>query len=473
MKQKQFLDTVHGYIYIDDNLCSKLIDTACFQRLRRIEQTSSRSLFPCAHHDRFVHSIGVYHIGKKIVETLQKCHVIPIGIIQSYVIACLLHDCGHSPFSHTLEKQFGDKRKLFKAYVDILKERDIDNPIWNYDIKLSNAKHHEIISAYLCVTEYYESIIELGGNPALVGRMIMGIKYETNEKSLDDCFISLLNGDIIDADKIDYASRDQWALGYMSNAVDLERLINAIKLKNENGKYYIAYRKNAITEIQALIDSKNFQYAQIYSHHQVVYEQELLKESVQKLIEVLDPEKKDPTKLFNYKAFLSPQQISDSIKIYLPTDDDIIHLMKQFINDYEPFKEWLSRNYRLFPLWKSKAEFVALFKDNGGKNLLSYTDKELFDDIIKPEVDKYMNGNGVCISYAGNAQYSIIRQGNIVIDFDEVEMDYTDLNLPICNNSIGSESFKYIFIPKDYENKKTEILNAVKLVLPKINENKV
>ena len=64
---KIFLDTVHGYISVPNDYCEKFVDTANFQRLRRIEQLSSRSLYPCARHDRFVHSIGVFHIGKRLL----------------------------------------------------------------------------------------------------------------------------------------------------------------------------------------------------------------------------------------------------------------------------------------------------------------------------------------------------------------------------------------------------------------------
>ena len=48
MREKKFLDTVHGYISVPETYCDKLVDSRYFQRLRRIEQTSARSLFPCA-----------------------------------------------------------------------------------------------------------------------------------------------------------------------------------------------------------------------------------------------------------------------------------------------------------------------------------------------------------------------------------------------------------------------------------------
>ena len=63
-KDKLFRDSVHGYISVPAAICADYIDTPIFQRLRYIEQTSMRVLYPSAHHDRFIHSLGVYHLGK-------------------------------------------------------------------------------------------------------------------------------------------------------------------------------------------------------------------------------------------------------------------------------------------------------------------------------------------------------------------------------------------------------------------------
>ena len=71
-EEKRVLDSVHGYITIPEDLCDYVIDTPFFQRLRRIEQTSCRVLFPSARHDRFIHSLGVYHLGSKIVAAINR-----------------------------------------------------------------------------------------------------------------------------------------------------------------------------------------------------------------------------------------------------------------------------------------------------------------------------------------------------------------------------------------------------------------
>lgn len=94
---KKILDSVHGYIFVDQIYFKGIIDTPHFQRLRHIEQTSIRSIFPSARHDRFIHSLGVFHIGKMIVEHLRnEMHTWRFSrsriekICQSYLIACLL-----------------------------------------------------------------------------------------------------------------------------------------------------------------------------------------------------------------------------------------------------------------------------------------------------------------------------------------------------------------------------------------------
>ena len=461
MSSKKFLDTVHGYISVPDEYCEKLIDTKYFQRLRRIEQTSTRSLFPCAHHDRFVHSLGVFHIGQKIVESIRKQIEVNSGITSSYLIACLLHDCGHSPFSHTFEHLFGDEEYLFSKYKEELQNRGIDTPLLGYDIKKSDAKPHEILSAYMCMKVFYEQIQELGGTPALVGRMIIGVQYEEKEKSLENCFISLLHGDVIDADRLDYVCRDKWASGYLSHAVDLDRLISAIQIKCSDGVHQIKYKKNAINEIQSLIDSKNFQSTYVFTHHQVVYEQMLLWESVQELIKALLPDTPNsPEKLFNYEALFTPQHVNDNTIIYLPSDDDIVHLMKTHSDEIPHLEEWLSREYKYYPLWKTRSEFISLFKS---KDLLN--EANLFDTKIKPAVESVIGTD--CIVLNGNPKIKKIARGQILIEFESNTMDILDLSLPSVRDVYKDQVFKYVFVPKDFSDKRSKIIKAIKEELKK------
>ena len=108
-KTQRIRDPIHGLIVFDKNtptdmLAWKLIQTPEFQRLRRIKQLGvSELVFPSATHTRFAHSIGVYHIARKLMsvveQSMKKSEYNPKRA-QTVLIASLLHDIGHGPFSH-------------------------------------------------------------------------------------------------------------------------------------------------------------------------------------------------------------------------------------------------------------------------------------------------------------------------------------------------------------------------------------
>lgn len=118
-RKKLIKDNVHEYIYVDEQYFD-IIDTAVFQRLKNIKQTSYTSLYPSSTHDRFTHSLGTYHLGKQVIAELWNnignSLELPFSdeekesITFSFEMACLLHDVGHAPFSHTGENFYKVKR---------------------------------------------------------------------------------------------------------------------------------------------------------------------------------------------------------------------------------------------------------------------------------------------------------------------------------------------------------------------------
>ena len=188
---KIFKDPLYDYIEIDNDICDKIIDSKYFQRLKRIEQTSMRCLYPSARHDRFIHSIGVYHLAKIVISTLRKnetpkndSRVIDIddsikdNIFFAFEIAALLHDVGHAPFSHTLEDYFkiiytkndngngivgekieevfeSDARKINREYAF----EDIDEFIKDFEKCKPNP--HEIMSCIIIFRQFKNIINEL------------------------------------------------------------------------------------------------------------------------------------------------------------------------------------------------------------------------------------------------------------------------------------------------------------------------
>jgi len=105
MRERVIRDSVHGDIYINDDVILELIDTSEFQRLRRIAQLAGAQFaYPGATHTRFSHSLGVYYvIGEFLKNPDLDKHTSPKEKLL-VKIAGLLHDLGHGPFSHTFEK---------------------------------------------------------------------------------------------------------------------------------------------------------------------------------------------------------------------------------------------------------------------------------------------------------------------------------------------------------------------------------
>lgn len=288
MKNKLIRDSIHGYIEIPEIIVNKIIDTPVFQRLRQIEQTSMRALYPSAHHDRFVHSLGVYHLGKMAYAGLinniksQSFYEENKKFWESYGIcfelACLLHDCAHAPMSHSFEYGYiqtsnpedckEKKDRLLSSMIHGLDKNEDKNLIEqcnrDVDAYFSNPRKiapHEMVSAIL-VSEYFgkEGILSEKGvicdilNELLdkeisskqlyeyiifIQRAIVGLPYSDIDSDhgtlyLENCFknclISLLNGNFFDVDKLDYIIRDTIESGANNISIDIPRILNALTL---------------------------------------------------------------------------------------------------------------------------------------------------------------------------------------------------------------------------------------------------
>lgn len=480
---KRILDSVHGYIKIDKVIFKDFIDTVYFQRLRRIEQTSTRALFPSARHDRFIHSLGVYHLGLLIIKTLRDggdYDTYPANkevVFSSYEIACLLHDVGHSPFSHTFENYFeNEKHNLSKML-----EKEINNETFNKDSLASfkQTASHERMSAYVALKVFRDKIVNHGADVELVVRMIIGCKYQdVANKSFENAMIDLIHGEIIDSDGLDYVKRDSWASGYSTAKVDSERLISAIRVhKNAEGNWMVCYSPKALNEIEAVLAVKTYQQKNVITHHTVVFEQNLLVKAMESAalyhfdIPFTEDEgvRRDALEqLCDVDAYLAALVLpKKEIPFVYPEDDDFISLMK-YVKDDKYVSQWLSRQYKYVPLWKSTAEFFTLFPE---LHRFNYTSNcWLFSNRCRKFISEYM---GIPLSDIWSLPATGSDKG---AKASKVSFLINDKIIPykeIYSNDKNSfepqtKPFNYIYVPKILS--KEQRLDLIKQLQEKVSE---
>lgn len=469
-KIKKILDSVHGYVEVPEEIVDKIIDTIYFQRLRRIEQTSGRSIFPSARHDRFIHSLGVYSLGVRIVNSLLDRHIgqFPnfatfMPVLYSYELACLLHDVGHTPFSHTFEGYYNNPgNKLSEHLIGLLRKTDSEFEE-DFSNQLLDAAPHEIISAIIAVEIFGDFIAEahdyrghsIRGDKALVARMIVGCKFADNKKSFQNVFIELLHSKILDADSLDYVSRDAWASGYLSSKVDTARLLSSVTIyKDGVDNYSLCYDIKAINEIRAALNVKNFQQENVINHHTVIYEQALLKKAMESAAllygdqsDVNDQAKRREYlgKICSLDGFLGKLPSGD-LRNY-PTDDYFICMMRQH-PDCIYVSEWFSRKYRLKPLWKSRERFWYSFRKFRFEELNS--ECWLYSERCKKFLsDKFnIDVNDIWIEEA-TPKNKLATIAGLKILIEGKPVNYTSI---FSMNALGKQElltcFKFIFIPE-------------------------
>ncbi|MCR3758903.1 HD domain-containing protein [Clostridium felsineum] len=370
-KTKRLKDPVYGYISIPVKYMNNVIDTSIFQRLRRIIQTSYSPLYSSAVHNRFVHSLGVYHLGDISVQKLKQDiinkykDIVPKldRINEVFLLACLLHDVGHAPFSHTGEQFYLDINNGYsELHNELVKLVGCDDFLKDVPKeKSSSAAPHEIMSAIVGLREY-SSYFKESNEKEFFARCIIGYKFSeiNKENSLKNCFISLLNSKVIDVDKLDYLIRDAYITGFDTVNIDYERLLSALTIIEKDEQFEVAYYKSAISVIENVVYAHDSERKWIQNHPTVLYESYILQHVISNLSKKMNSEDK---KLFSLKSLSAEgQEFGKNIKIKLMCDDDIIYLMKNIYPD-SLSKEYFERKNRRHAIWKSEAEYKAFVLD--------------------------------------------------------------------------------------------------------------
>ncbi|MBO7438387.1 MAG: HD domain-containing protein [Bacteroidales bacterium] len=232
-KLKIVNDPVYGLISIDNELIFDIIEHPLFQRQRRIKQLGlSYLVHPGAMHTRFQHALGATHLMQDALSVLgRKGFYISEEDRESAMIAILLHDLGHGPFSHTLENSF---------FHDVSHER---------------------------ISEEFMKIIDRDHNGKLAG----GIKVfnDTHPQRL----LHKLVSSQLDMDRLDYLNRDSFFTGVSDGVIGSARIIQMLSCHDDEP----VIEAKGIYSIEKFLIARRLMYWQVYLHKTVVAAEEMLK----------------------------------------------------------------------------------------------------------------------------------------------------------------------------------------------------
>jgi HD superfamily phosphohydrolase len=231
-KRKIINDPVYGFITIRNERIFDIIDHPYFQRLRRIKQMGlSELVYPGAHHTRFHHAIGAMHLMSSTLENLRyKGIEISDKEFEATLIAILLHDIGHGPFSHALEFSL-----------------------------LQNVSHEDL--SRIIIERLND---EFQGSLTLALAIFNG----SHEKK----FLHQLVSSQLDIDRLDYLKRDSFFTGVSEGTIGADRIIKMLDVKDGQ----LVVEEKGIYSIENFLSARRLMYWQVYLHKAGVSAEKML-----------------------------------------------------------------------------------------------------------------------------------------------------------------------------------------------------
>jgi len=228
-------DVLWGHIYMTGPIAA-LTESVPFLRLTRIMQLGPVYLvYPGATHTRASHSIGVYHLGRRLLQNLSSrgaSGYLTHKGVKSFLAACLLHDLGHFPYTHSLKE------------LSLLS--------------------HEKLSGGVILSEPLKTLIgDTGADPVFTAAII---DKEISSNDVELLFYRKLLSGALDPDKLDYLNRDARYCGVPYGAQDVDFIFSRLSPDKDRGA---DIDSRLIPNVESVLFSKYLMYRTVYWHRQV------------------------------------------------------------------------------------------------------------------------------------------------------------------------------------------------------------
>ena len=234
MSERIYRDSVHNIIRVktatpEGNLIARLIDSAEFQRLRRIRQLGlAHFAYQAAEHSRFTHSLGAFHLATRILAKLRSDHSIAEEHQLAVRVAALLHDVGHGAFSHVIEPVLNFHHEDFTIETVLSSETEIGQILADFSPNLAN---------------YVADIIRGTFRPMALAQLVSSQ---------------------LDVDRMDYLLRDSLMTGAKYGVYDLEWIIRSIEINEDADHIYI--EAPGIYAVEDYLQARYYMFRQVYFH---------------------------------------------------------------------------------------------------------------------------------------------------------------------------------------------------------------
>lgn len=319
---KVFRDPIHSYIHVEYQIIYDLINTPSFQRLRRIKQLGATYIvYPTGEHTRFSHSLGVYEIARRIIsENAYVADALKEEEKLYIMIAALVHDIGHGPYSHVFEKITNISHEYISESL-INNESDIHNILESYQSGLS--------------------------------KIVSSIINHSYPKKLCWQIISSQ----LDADRMDYLLRDAYFTGTKYGEFDLERILRTLRVHND----CLVVKESGIYAIEDYLMARFHMFWQVYYHINIRVFEHMLASLTKRIADI----KKCSDDEFDYlDKLINPNHID--LNLYLEFDDaSMIQLFKKLSHHQDPIISDLATrllNRDLFKTYLNSEENIQYLK---------------------------------------------------------------------------------------------------------------